>query len=120
MSAIWVFIGGGLGSVTRYLLGVTFSKTTLSLPIATLCSNVLSCMIFALTLLLFNEQIQSNPNVKLFILTGICGGLSTFSTFSYETYELLKQQQYVWATSNVLISVFLCLLIFFTFIGTLN
>jgi len=67
----------------------------------------------------FNDKIQGNPNLKIFILTGICGGLSTFSTFSFETFELLKQQQYFWAGSNILLSLVLCLVIFFTFIGKL-
>lgn len=119
MGAVLVFLGGGLGCLIRYLLGLAFSKTTLTLPIATLSSNVLSCLIFAMTLMAFNDKIQGNPNLKIFILTGICGGLSTFSTFSFETFELLKQQQYFWAGSNILLSLVLCLVIFFTFIGKL-
>ena len=63
------------------------------------------------------KVLQQTPSLKLFLLTGICGGLSTFSTFSFETYELLKQGQIMWASSNILISVLLCLVIFFTFIG---
>ncbi len=117
MAYLWVFIGGGLGSSIRYLLGNLLSKSSLSLPVATLTANLISCIIFALTLSLYNEKLQQSPTLKLFLLTGICGGLSTFSTFSFETYELLKQGQIMWASSNILISVLLCLVIFFTFIG---
>lgn len=120
MGIVWVFIGGGIGSVLRYVLGVVFSKSTLSLPIATLSANLISCLIFALSIWAFNAKLQANDNLKLFLLTGICGGLSTFSTFSYETFELLKQHHYVWASANILISVTLCVLIFYTFISKLS
>ena len=120
MGAIWVFIGGGIGSVLRYAIRILFSKTTLTLPIATLSANISSCIIFALAFWLFSTKQLAGDNVKLFLLTGICGGLSTFSTFSFETFELLKQQQYAWASANVLISLFLCVLIFYIFIGKLS
>lgn len=120
MGAIWVFIGGGIGSVLRYLIGMLFSKSTLSLPIATLSANIVSCFIFAVSLWAFSQKLEANNNLKLFLLTGICGGLSTFSTFSYETYELLKQHNYIWASANIFLSVILCLLIFYTFIGKLQ
>lgn len=120
MSLIWVFIGGGLGSVMRYLIGQIFTKTTLALPIATLLSNVISCLIFAIALFFFNERLQNQPNVKLFLITGVCGGLSTFSTFSFETYNLFKQGDYIWASSNILISLLLCLSIFSIFMGKIN
>ena len=120
MNIIWVFLGGGIGSLLRYFIGTLFSKTTLLLPIATLCANVLSCFIFAFALFVFNEKLQSSGSLKLFLLTGICGGLSTFSTFSYETFELLKQHSYGWASANILLSVILCMLIFYIFIGKLS
>lgn len=120
MNIIWVFLGGGIGSVLRYFIGTIFLKSTLALPIATLCSNALSCFIFAFALFAFNEKLQTSGNLKLFLLTGICGGLSTFSAFSYETFELLKQHNYAWAATNILLSVIFCLLIFYIFISKLS
>lgn len=120
INILWVFIGGGIGSVLRYLIGIQFSKSSLSLPVATLFANLISCFIFAVAIWAFNAKLQSNGNLKLFLLTGICGGLSTFSAFSYETFELLKQQNYLWASANILISLFLCVLIFYIFIGKLS
>ena len=120
MGAIWVFLGGGIGSALRYFIGTLFSKSTLALPIATLCSNVLSCFIFAFALFVFNEKLHTSGSLKLFLLTGICGGLSTFSTFSYETFELLKQHNYIWASANIILSVILCVLIFYIFIVKLS
>jgi fluoride exporter len=117
MGLIYVFLGGGIGSVVRYLLGIVFSKSNLSLPVATLSANIISCSIFAISLWAFSSKLQANPSLRLFLLTGICGGLSTFSAFSYETFELLKQHNYLWASANILLSLVLCVLIFYIFIG---
>lgn len=115
MGALWVFIGGGLGSVLRYGFGLAFSKTNLSLPYATLSANICSCFIFAISLWLLQDRFLTNSNLKLFILTGICGGLSTFSAFSAETFELFKQQLYFWGTANIILNTTLCVLIFYIF-----
>jgi CrcB protein len=114
MNVIAVFIGGGLGSVVRYLFGLLFQRSTLSLPISTLLANIIACLIFAIILKFFALKLEST-SFKLFLLTGICGGLSTFSTFSAETAELMKQGNTVWAILNILISVSLCIGIFFLF-----
>ncbi len=115
MSALWVFIGGGLGSVIRYFFGLAFSKSNLTLPYATLSANLVSCSIFAVSLWLLQDKFLTQNNLKLFILTGICGGLSTFSTFSAETFELFKQQLYFWAVANILLNTVLCIAIFYIF-----
>jgi CrcB protein len=115
MAFFWVFIGGGLGSVVRYLLGLLFIKTELSLPFATLLANIMSCLIFATTLWMFKDKAEVPVHLRQLMLIGICGGMSTFSAFSFETFELLKNQQFLWATMNILINTFLCLAIFYTF-----
>jgi CrcB protein len=115
MNIFWVFLGGGIGSAVRYLFGVAFSKTSLTLPMATLSANLSSCLIFGITLLMFHNKPEVFNSLKLFVLVGVCGGLSTFSTFSSETFELLKVQQYFWATANIVLNTVLCLLIFYIF-----
>lgn len=110
-----VFLGGGLGSVVRF--GISeFVKSNFKtiFPIATLCSNIISCFILALAIGFFSEKIGANPTLKMLIIIGFCGGFSTFSTFSYETVELMRSGNLIIAIANILISVIVCVgLIYF-------
>ena len=105
-----VFIGGGLGSVIRFLVATFVNNRFVSdLPLATLLSNILSCIILGIASYLISEKQAFNQEVKLFLIIGLCGGLSTFSTFSLETLNLLKNQNYGYALANVLMSLFVCI-----------
>jgi CrcB protein len=110
-----IFLGGGLGSVTRFVISVLVSKTALHVGLSTLISNVLACIILAGVFFMFQQKNLVPETYKYFIIIGICGGLSTFSTFSYETFELLKNGMIAWAVANIVISCGLCLAIFYAF-----
>lgn len=109
-----VFIGGGLGSLARYGLSVYIRNLNwVELPIATLGANVISTMILGLA---FFSVKSSTPHWAYALLAiGFCGGFSTFSTFSLETFQLIKEGHTSWAIANVAVSIGLCLFILFYF-----
>lgn len=97
-----VFAGGGLGSVCRFLVGKLYPAGTSIFPWATLTANFLSCLIFGVVLMLGVEKINLSYPLKLLIITGFCGGFSTYSSFTVETVELFKHSQSALAIGNIL------------------
>ena len=117
MNALWVFIGGGLGSLLRYgisLAGWRFGWFQHGFPWATLLANLLACVAMA-SLLLWAPTQSSTSTWRLLGMVGFCGGLSTFSTFSLENYQLLQQGAWSALLMNILLNTLGCLLIFWGF-----
>ncbi|HDG1690803.1 TPA: fluoride efflux transporter CrcB [Kluyvera georgiana] len=101
-----VFIGGGTGSVARWLLSLRFNPLHHALPIGTLVANLLGAFIIGAGLAWFNRLPQIDPVWKVLITTGFCGGLTTFSTFSAEVVFLLQAGKVSWALLNVAVNLF--------------
>lgn len=90
-SLLMVFIGGGLGSVVRFSLGKWISSLhNHHFPYGTLVANVLACFILGLIIGLADHRQLFSPNARLFWTVGFCGGFSTFSTFSQETFYMFQ------------------------------
>ncbi|MEL6252666.1 MAG: fluoride efflux transporter CrcB [Bacteroidota bacterium] len=104
-----VFIGGGLGSILRYSLSLWLGKHSSGFPTATFVANILSCVVLALAWLYVEKHINLDEGIKLLVLVGFCGGFSTFSTFSLETFRLMEEGKMILASIYVLASVSTCL-----------
>nr|WP_249215868.1 fluoride efflux transporter CrcB [Citrobacter sp. JGM124] len=102
--AFAVFIGGGVGSVARWLLSAKYNMANLAIPMGTLIANLVGAFIIGLAFALFSRFTNVDPIWKLLITTGFCGGLTTFSTFSYEVMMLLQEGRLAWAGLNVLVN----------------
>lgn len=108
LQLLYVFIGGGLGSICRYGISVFFAQYKTAFPYATLVANILSCIILGYFIgSALKTELPSST--KLLIMTGFCGGFSTFSTFSAETFKFFENGNYGTAFLYIGASVFLCL-----------
>jgi CrcB protein len=102
-----VFAGGGLGSIARYGISKMYGNLQSIFPFATLTANFLSCVVFGFIIILGADKFSINPLVKLLIITGFCGGFSTYSSFTFETVQLFKNDSSLLAFSNILLNFFL-------------
>ncbi|MFN0034066.1 MAG: fluoride efflux transporter CrcB [Saprospiraceae bacterium] len=102
-----VFLGGGLGSVCRWGLSLALQPLLLRFPWATLAANGLACFVLGI---LLGQQLGTGmaESRRLLIAVGFCGGFSTFSTFTAETFQLWQGGQQTLAAANVLGSLVVC------------
>ena len=97
---LYVFIGGGAGSVLRFLISIYWRHLQLdpryahaTLPWPTLVANITGCFLIGL-FYSYSERWGLTPETRLLLTTGLCGGFTTFSTFSYEGLTLIQSGMY--------------------------
>lgn len=115
MNFILVFIGGGFGSILRYGISYFFQEKTLEFPIATFIANLIGSLIIGILLGISLTHTSMSQSMKLLLITGFCGGFTTFSTFSSESLFLLQNNMISTALLYIISSIILGIL--FVFIG---
>ena len=107
---ILVFLGGGLGSVVRYLLGKWINTfITTAFPIATLVINIIACFFLGIVVGLADHRQLLSASSRLFWTVGFCGGFSTFSTFSNESLVLMQSSLHLSLIAYLFLSMVLCI-----------
>lgn len=113
-SILLVALGGGLGSVLRYLANIGVEKIWANkLYYATFFVNIIGCLLIGLLMGYLHKNETENTVLKLLFVTGFCGGFTTFSTFGLESFNLLQTQNYITSLLYIAASI----LIGITFVG---
>ena len=106
-----VTLGSGIEGLLRYYLSDFVQKNSSSLfPYGTLTVNIVGSFILGLVIFYLDSIKLISSEMRLFLTIGLCGGLTTFSTFSYETVKLIQDSQYLLASANILLNVFVTIL----------
>lgn len=93
---LFVGVGGGIGSIFRFLTSAFAAKYSLiGFPLGTFIANVLGCLVLGICVGVFGKNPSENENLRLLLVTGFCGGYTTFSTFASENIQMLQQQNYL-------------------------
>lgn len=108
MLLLYVAIGGALGSCARYLLAGSLTRhATPPSVIGTFAVNMLGCLAFGVVAAALERRFSMNPAARAFLLIGVLGGFTTFSSYTYETFVLLEQSAFLRAAINAGGQVFL-------------
>jgi CrcB protein len=106
-----VTVGSALGGLLRYAITRWTLTLSVGFPYGTVLINVLGCLLIGYfgTFTLQSGRYAASDNLRLFVMVGVCGGFTTFSSFSLQTFDLLRSGAWGRALANVLLSVVLCL-----------
>lgn len=96
-----ISFGAALGALLRWQFGVRLNTTLTGLPPGTLLANIVGGYVIGLAIAYFAQNQTISPEWRLFVITGFCGGLTTFSTFSAEVVALLQEGRMAWAMATI-------------------
>jgi len=102
--------GGFIGTAMRYALSLAAQRFSITFPHGTLWANLLGCLLLGVIMALAANLQMLSPPVRLLMATGVCGGFTTMSTFTYETMRMLQDGQWVYAAFYFLVTLLGCAL----------
>ena len=108
MGFLFVALGGALGAIGRYAISLIPVKT--GFPILTLITNIIGAILIGFIVGVVSNKSNVSDNTVLFWKTGVCGGFTTFSTFSLEALSLFEKKSYLFGSIYILLSVSFCVL----------
>ena len=106
MSFVAIGVGATLGAWLRWGLGVWLNPLAGLMPMGTLVANLLGGYLIGVAVAVFQMQVEVSPEMRLFIITGFLGGLTTFSSFSAEVVALAQRAEYGWAVGTISLHLF--------------
>jgi len=113
LAYLWVAIGGALGSVSRFWLsGFVAERYGETFPWGTIVINVTGSFVIGVFAAFTDPdgRVLASPGFRQFFMIGVCGGYTTFSSFSLQTLNLLRDREWFYAGGNVILSVVLCMI----------
>ncbi len=119
-SMVAICVGASLGALLRWWFGTQLNSLLPGIPPGTLAANLLGAYVVGIAIAVSAWYPAIAPEWRLFVITGFCGGLTTFSTFSAETVTLLQQGRMLWACAATGAHLGGSLLMTFAGIGTVN
>ncbi len=107
-----IFLGGGIGAVLRYLTSLLYLKVfNFNFPLATLSVNLVGSLLLGILAVYLFEDENMSEHMKHALTVGLCGGFTTFSTFAFEVFGMLKRGEYFISILYIILSVFLSVMV---------
>jgi CrcB protein len=117
-SIVVISVGASCGALLRWWFGTRLNALLPTIPLGTLAANLVGAYIIGAAVAFFGAYSSLAPEWRLFVMTGFCGGLTTFSTFSAEVSSLIRQELGVWTCAAIIVHVCGSLLMTFAGMGT--
>ncbi|MCL6494990.1 MAG: fluoride efflux transporter CrcB [Ignavibacterium sp.] len=111
LNYFYVMAGAALGGLLRYVVADLVQRNAkIIFPLGTLSVNVVGSFLLGFIIFFLGEREIISAEMRLFLTVGICGGFTTFSTFSYETLALLQESEFLYASVNIVLNVVISLI----------